>query len=377
MMLRMRVQSPNTNFKIILKDTSGSILTDAPSVVGYGASISQLIFKDELPADKKVLIKFQFFDFLKTPQEVIEHDDIHNCHLPHILLEMSIMSIVDFVERKIKYLDDLPSDIESKFPDIDDTVIGYHDATFGNSEDEETSLKLSDEDNYYSLNMTDSEHGGKFEILKEYHISISSEAEREKNKDAMPLLYYLQLQITADFMTSGSMHVVVVHEDDGSDALEQKSNLFAYETLNCAEDLVWVVSQRTAKNEERLNIALTEGEYAIYFIDYQNQDMRLFIAEHVRKIAFSSVINLYPIESESNSIYCDGLAVPNPYFIPYVISEDYKFDQRIEINFRNETQELYFDIDIGQSQAMLLRVTTEDDIGIDIDIRVFDDMKNI
>lgn len=105
--------------------------------------------------------------------------------------------------------------------------------------------------------------------------------------------------------------------------------------------------------------------------------MRLFIAEHVRKIAFSSVINLYPVESESNSIYCDGLAVPNPYFIPYVISEDYKFDQRIEINFRNETQELYFDIDIGQNQAMLLRVTTEDDIGIDIDIRVFDDMKNI
>ena len=50
-----------------------------------------------------------------------------------------------------------------------------------------------------------------------------------KNKDAMPILYYLQLEITANFMTSGSMHVVVVHEDDGSDQLEQKSNSFAYD----------------------------------------------------------------------------------------------------------------------------------------------------
>ena len=83
------------------------------------------------------------------------------------------MSIAEFVERKLKYLDELTSEVENSFPDIDDSIIGYHDPTFGNTEDEETSLKLSNENNYYTLTMTDSENEGKFEILKEYHVSIS------------------------------------------------------------------------------------------------------------------------------------------------------------------------------------------------------------
>jgi len=137
--------------------------------------------------------------------------------------------------------------------------------------------------------------------------------------------------------------------------------------------LVCVVSQRSAKNEESLNIALTEGNYGIYFIDYQNEDMRNFISENVRKIPFSSVINLYPIEAQDNSIYCDGLAIPNPYFVPYVISGGHKFDQRIEVDFRNSTQDIFFELSTrSDSGGLVVRVTTEQDIGMDVDIIIFD-----
>lgn len=237
-MFRMRVQSPNVNFKLILSTLSGEILSDAPSIMGYGASISNLITTDRVGSDRKVQVKFHFYDFLKTPEEIVEHEDVHDCHLPHIILEMSIMSKDEFISRKKVYSDNLPSGSTVKFPDIDNNLIGYHEASYGNTEDEETSMKLSDDDNLYSLTTTSSDLSGKFEIVKEYHITISSEEERTKNKNALPLMYYLQLQIVADFMTSGSMHVVVVHEKDDADPLVQKDNLFAYDSLNCAEDLV-------------------------------------------------------------------------------------------------------------------------------------------
>jgi hypothetical protein len=69
------------------------------------------------------------------------------------------------------------------------------------------------------------------------------------------------------------------------------------------EDLTCIVSRRSAKNEESLSIAMTEGNYGIYFVDYQNEDIRNFIADNVRKIQFSTVINLYPIEAHDNSVY--------------------------------------------------------------------------
>ena len=60
------------------------------------------------------------------------------------------------------------------------------------------------------------------------------------------------------------------------------------------------------------------------------------------------------------------------------MSEGYKFDQRIEINFRNDTQDLYFKFDIGsQNDAMIVRITTEENISMDIDIFVFDEAKNM
>lgn len=233
MLLRMRVQSPNTNFKITLGATDGSIIADSNSVVGYGASISSVLAQSKLGSDKIARIKFQFYDFLKTPEEIIEHEDVHDCHLPHIVLELSIMSKEEFISRKQDYLSSLPSDVQDTFPDINDQEIGYHDPNYGNDEDEETSLKLSSDSNFYTLTKTDSESKGKFQILKEYHIKISSEEERKKNEKAQELMYYLQLQITADFMTSGSMHVIVAHEDDDTMTdLMKKETLFAYDSLN-------------------------------------------------------------------------------------------------------------------------------------------------
>lgn len=364
LLFRMRVQSPNTNFKIALTTADGAVLADAPSVVGYGASISSVISKDKLnPGNSKVQIKFHFYDFLKTPEEIIEHEDVHDCHLPHIVLEMSIMEKEEFKARKDKYTQNLPSNAEVRFPAIEQSQIGY-------SGDNEQSAKMSNSDNYYDLTKTDSDSKGKFQILKEYHFTIDSEDERQKNKEAAQLLYYLQLQLTADFMTSGSMHVVVVHEKDESDPMVQKENLFAYDTLNCAEEMVCVVSHRTAKNEESLHIALTEGSYGIYFVDYQNEGMRNYIADTVKKIPFSSVIYLYPVEAQDNSVYCDGLSIPDPYFVPYVITEKAIFDQKIEVNLRNATQDLYFNIDT--EEITYVRVTTEQDIGMDVDIKIFD-----
>lgn len=280
LMFRMRVQSPNTNFKIALTTTSGSILADAASIVGYGASISSIISKDKLDSgDSKAHIKFHFYDFLKTPEEIIVHEDVHDCHLPHIVLEMSIMKKETFKARKEGYLKAMPSSAPITFPEINDYDIGY-------SNGAEKSSKKTSANNLYSLSKTESTSQGKFQILKEYHISISSEEERKKTKDTPELLYYLQLQLVSDFMTSGSMHVVVVHEKDDNDPLVSKDVLFAYDSLNCAEEMVCVVSQRTAKNEESLNIALTEGNYGIYFVDYQNEQMRNFIADTVQRIPF-------------------------------------------------------------------------------------------
>lgn len=105
--------------------------------------------------------------------------------------------------------------------------------------------------------------------------------------------------------------------------------------------------------------------------------MRNFIANNVKLIPFSSIINLYPVETQDNSIYCDGLAVPNPYFVPYVIAGGHKFDQRIEIDFRNTTQDIYFDVDTtGSTEGLIVRVTTEQDIGMDVDITIFDYSNN-
>lgn len=182
------------------------------------------------------------------------------------------------------------------------------------------------------------------------------------------------MQLILDFMTSGSLHVVVVHEKDDQDALVQKDKLFAYDSLNCAEEFVCVVSQKTAKNEESLNIGLTEGHYGIYFVDYQHRSLRNYIADTVAKIPFSFVMYLYPIEAQDNSIYCDGLSIPNPYYVPYQLSESMIFDQKIEVNLRNTTQDIYFDISVAD--VSYIRVTTEQDIGMDVDIRVFDPSNN-
>lgn len=292
-LFRMRVLSPNTDFKISLVTSSGGVLADTASVNGYGASISSLISKNDLDGDSKAFIKFRFYDFLKSPEEIVQHEDVHTCHLPHIVLEMSIMTANEFKARKVNFDS---SDEEVTFPEIETSDLGYKDGS-------EQSLKMSNSDNIYSLTKTDSESQGKFQILKEYHITISSEDEKSKNKDAANLLYYLQLQVVSDFMTSGSMHVVVAHEKDENDPLVSKDSLFEYDSLNCVEEKVCVVSQSTYKNEEILNIALTEGNYGIYFIDYQNERMRNFIAENVPKIPFSSIVYLYPVESQDNSIY--------------------------------------------------------------------------
>jgi hypothetical protein len=224
-MFRMRVQSPNTNFKISLTSTSGAILADSASVQGFGASISSVISRDKLDSDSKVKINFRFYDFLKTPEEIVEHEDVHDCHLPHIVLEMGIMSVDEFKSRKEEYKKDIPSYAEITFPSIEDRDIGYSGGV-------EQSDKLSSADNLYSLSKTDSETHGKFQILNEYHITISSEEEKRNHKDAANLLYYLQLQIIADFMTSGSMHVVIAHEKDEIDQMVTKQALFQYDTLN-------------------------------------------------------------------------------------------------------------------------------------------------
>ena len=368
LILRLRVQSPNTDFKISLTSKSGKILSDATSISGYGASISSLISKDKLDSDNsKVLINFSFYDYLKTPEEIIEHEDVHDCHLPHIVLEMSIMEKDEFKSRKEFYNKNLPSDTVLKFPELDSLIIGYVDGA-------EQSQKQSSSDNFYALQKSDSNSEGKFQILKEFHITISSEEEKKKNKDANQLMYYLQMQITHDFMTSGSLHMIIVHEKDDKDPLVQKDKLFAYDSLNWAEEQVCIVSQKKEKNQETMNIAVTEGNYGIYFVDYQNTEVRNFIADNIQKIPFSFVAYLYPIESQENSIYCDGLAVPNPYFIPFVLVDDIIFDQKIEVDFRNTTQDFYFDINI--QNPSYLRVTTEQDIGMDVDIKIFDTNKN-
>ena len=368
LMLRMRVQSPNTDFKISLTSKSGKILSDATSISGYGASISSLISKDKLDSDNsKVLINFNFYDYLKTPEEIIEHEDVHDCHLPHIVLEMSIMEKDEFKARKEFYAKNLPSEAELRFPELDTLVIGYVD-------DVEQSNKQSSSDNFYALTKSDSNIEGKFQILKEFHITISSEEEKKKNKDANQLMYYLQLQFTYDFMTSGSFHTVIVHEKDDKDPLIQKDKLFAYDSLNWAEEQVCIISQKKEKNQETLNVALTEGSYGIYLIDYQNVEVRNFIADNIQKIPFSFIGYFYPIESQDNSIYCDGLAVPNPYFVPFILIDDVIFDQKIEVNLRNSTQDLYFDINI--QNPSYIRVTTEQDIGMDVDINIFDSNNN-
>jgi hypothetical protein len=133
--------------------------------------------------------------------------------------------------------------------------------------------------------------------------------------------------------------------------------------------MVCVVSQRTSKNEEILNIALTEGNYGIYFIDYQNEGMRNLIADSVPLIPFSSIVYLYPVEAQDNSIYCTGLAIPDPYFLPYSITDKTIFDQRIEVDLRNTTQDIFLDFII--SESTYFRITTEQDIGMDVDLRVF------
>ena len=74
-------------------------------------------------------------------------------------------------------------------------------------------------------------------------------------------------------------------------------------------------SQKKEKNQETINITVTEGNYGIYFEDYQNTEVRNFITNNIQKIPFSFVAYFYQIESQENSIYCDSLSVPNPYFI--------------------------------------------------------------
>ena len=226
LMMRLRVQSPNTDFKISLTSKSGKILSDATSILGYGASISSLISKDKLDSDNsKVLINFSFYDYLKAPEEIIEHEDVHDCHLPHIVLEMSIMEKDEFKSRKESYNKNMPPGASLKFPEIDTLSIGYVNGS-------EKSQKTSSSDNFYALQKSDSASEGKLQILKEFHISISSEEEKKKNKDANQLMYYLQMQITHDFMTSGSLHIVIVHEKDDKDPLVQKDKIFAYDSIN-------------------------------------------------------------------------------------------------------------------------------------------------
>jgi hypothetical protein len=198
---------------------------------------------------------------------------------------------------------------------------------------------------------------------------------RNKDENARDLMYFLHMQVTADFMTSGSFHIVVIHEKDSDDALTQSDAIFEYDTINCAEEMVCVISHRSAKNEETLDIALTEGHYGIYLIDFQDAKTRNFIADNVKSIAFSTVINMYPIEDQEESIYCSGLSIPNPYHVPFPITERIVFDQRLEINFRTSSQLLLFDV--VTTRTTYLRITTEQDIGMDVDIRVTDSNKNI
>lgn len=176
LVFRMRLQSPNTEFKVTLTSKSGKILADAASVAGYGASIAAVITKDQLDSDSsKALISFNFYDFLKTPEEILEHEDIHDCHLPHVVLEMSIMEKEEFKARKDAYLKDLPAGTEVKFPEIDDSQIGYLD-------DAERSSMSHSTDNFYSLSKSDSDTEGKLQVLKEYHITISSDEQKKKDK---------------------------------------------------------------------------------------------------------------------------------------------------------------------------------------------------
>lgn len=98
--------------------------------------------------------------------------------------------------------------------------------------------------------------------------------------------------------------------------------------------------------------------------------MRNLIADSVSLIPFSSIVYLYPVEAQDNSIYCTGLAVPDPYFLPYSITEKTIFDQRIEVNLRNTTQDIFLDFIINE--PTYFRVTTEQDIGMDIDLRIID-----
>lgn len=51
-----------------------------------------------------------------------------------------------------------------------------------------------------------------------------------------------------------------------------------------------------------------------------------------------------------------------------MVTDRTNFDQRIEVNLRNKTQDIYFDFQV--SGPTYFRVTTEQDIGMDVDIRV-------
>lgn len=102
------------------------------------------------------------------------------------------------------------------------------------------------------------DNSGKTNVLKEYDLIL---VERKgKEKDSLEK-YELKMEITSDFLFSGSTFIVLAREDEKKDELED---------LICLSQGKCIISDRNSKNMIFLHSSLTPGNYKLYIIDIQS-----------------------------------------------------------------------------------------------------------
>jgi len=276
------------------------------------------------------------------------------CENPYIRLEFFIENVDYFnenvkkIKKELKNLNEFDFDFSNILRDLPvDTEI--------------SGLKLLlDEGNKFKYDQF------KLHVIKEFDLELHDEIE-DSNKNVNSLKsfekhrkYDFKLEVSSDFIFSGSMFFVIIREEQDISSLKD---------LECVHDGKCILSEKPRKNSNFLHVVLPSGKYRLLLIDIQQEESYKSLLKTIHFIPVSARLSISVNEEENERFNCQGKKLPVSLNTDDQLNNNeqyFEINSEIIINLNTFVDSTIF----TPKHDSLFRVTAFHNDGLSIDLKL-------
>jgi len=267
------------------------------------------------------------------------------CNSPYIKMEFVIQKIESFKE-KLKEVHKSNTKLSSFELDFEQMLHNLPvDTEIGTFKLPLVTKESSKYENYQNVT-----------ILKEFELVFNEI--KGKEKDSLQK-YELKMEMTSDFLLTGSTYIVLSRDEDKDIELED---------LKCLSDGKCIISERNNKNIMIFHSSMTPGHYRLYLIDIQSKESLKKLSKYIDAVPLGFKIKLYTVEQEDEKYICDGKRLPKQIFIENMINfkDNYEINEEIIMDLKTLSESTL----IKTESDSMLRVIASHMSGLKINLEL-------